>query len=81
MADYTYKSLRREVSKKVHTEDGRGMKTVPDGYETADLEIVIDVEGLAKRLGIRAMKNRSSVAVLCWGLVKVKATNRKRIAA
>lgn len=75
---FTLKALRRPLSRKVET--GTGFHTVPDGEEMADIEITIDVEKLARRLGVRAMKNKTGRATIAWGLVRVKALAKARVA-
>lgn len=82
---YTLKGLRRECFRKeavpAQGNHGEGMRTVPDGHETADIELTVDVEALARRLGIKAMKNKGGRATIAWGLivVKVPITSRKRV--
>lgn len=84
-ASYTLKGLRRECSRKevvpAQGNHGEGMRTVPDGYETADAELTVDVEALARRLGVKAMKNKGGRATIAWGLivVRIPTTSRKRI--
>ncbi len=70
--------ITRRVSKMVATDDGRGKKTVPDGTESAYVEIEIDEDRLFETLGRQAMCNRSSKAVLGSGVVIARATRRER---
>lgn len=79
MTVHVLKNLRREIGKKVETDGGRGMKTVPDGHELADVEISVDVDALARRLGVKAMRNKTGRATISWGLVKVKVVRRQRV--
>jgi len=78
---FTLKALRRSIGKRVDTTSngGTGFTTVPDGYEDADIELVVDVEKLARLLGERAMKNKTNRSSIAWGFVKAYARNRKRI--
>lgn len=81
---WTMRGIRRDVGKKVETHhEGRvnGWTTVPDGYELADVELSIDLEEVARRLGVKAMKNKSGRASMMWGLVSVKVTKRQRVGA
>lgn len=75
---YTLKALYQTRTRKVETDDGRGMRTIPDGSETADIELTIDLDAIARRLGSKAMRNKTNRASMMWGLVKVKASNRRR---
>jgi hypothetical protein len=53
-----------------------GWHTVPDGRETAEIEIVIDKEALANWLGRKAMANRSGRSHTMNGIIKARAVNR-----
>lgn len=70
----------RKLFKKVREETERGitMRSIPDGTETADITVTVDLPGIAYRLGIRAMANKSSRSKFMHGLVTITATNRKR---
>lgn len=80
---FTLKALRRDIGKRVDTFDGAGVKngwtTKPDGYELGDIELVIDVDQLARVLGAKAMKNTGGRSSIAWGLVVAKVTKRQRV--
>lgn len=80
---YILKGLRRDIGKRVDTTSngGRGFTTVPDGHEIADVELTVDPDALARRLGVKAMKNTRGFSTIAWGLIKVRVTNRKRVPA
>ena len=46
--------------------------------ETAELELWINVEGLFRALGNKAVRSTGRVAKLCNGLVRVQAVNIKK---
>jgi hypothetical protein len=70
--------LRRARSKKVATLDGRGWTSAPDGYETAKLEIEIDLDAIIRDIGERAMRSKRNTARGLSGAIKVKAVDRRR---
>jgi hypothetical protein len=80
--NYILKGLRRPVSKKVAVDPGphgaTGFAYRVIGYETFDVELVIDLDGIARDLGQRAGNNKSNKAIGLSGLVKAYARNRKR---
>ena len=43
----------------------------------ADVELLIDAEGLMKRLGHKALHSKSGKSAALHGLIKVKVTERK----
>lgn len=78
-AGTTVRNIRRDLTKRQEFEPPRiGHTTVPDGYEIADIEITADLEAIARRLGIKAMRNKSGKATALHGLVKVYVSNSKR---
>ena len=80
-SSFTLKGVRREITKMVRHDHATGhtIRSEPDGYETADIEVIVDLEAIANVLGRKAMKNRNSRASSLHGLVKVYASNKKRI--
>lgn len=81
MATYRYKSSQR-FEKFSHWERSTGVNPGGGEWESksarykpviADLEIVIDVEGLMKALGARAVKSKAGKAAALHGLIKCKA--------
>lgn len=70
----------RKIFKRVMEETERGIvrRSVPDGTETADITVTVDLPGIAQRLGVRAMANKSGQSKFMHGLVTITATNRKR---
>lgn len=79
MATYSTRDSRK-LFKRVMEETERGitMRSVPDGTESADIFVTVDLPGIAHRLGIRAMANKSGRSKFMHGLVTITATNRKR---
>lgn len=73
---FTLKNLRRVLHK--HNKIGRGFTTVPDGHELADIELVVDLEALARRIGIRAMRSKAGKSSMAYGLIKARVTRRER---
>lgn len=47
------------------------------GDEVSDIEITIDVEDLARKLGATAMKSKGQRARTAGGMVRVKAVRKK----
>lgn len=78
MAIFTGTCIRR-IGKKVATADGRGWTTIPDGSETADITIEIDVAALLKWLGPKAMHNKARKTKLAGGDIVVRAANIRRV--
>lgn len=77
---YTGKTSRT-LCKRVTTyrEDGteNGFTTTPDGTETADVEMTIDVGELVRTLGDAALRSKSGRASARHGAIKLKVTNRQ----
>lgn len=81
MATYRYKSSQRfEVFS--HWERSSGVNPGGGEWESksrrdkpvyADLEITIDVEGLMRALGARAVKSKARKSAALHGLIKCKA--------
>lgn len=72
-------TITRPRGKKVVTENGRGWTTVPDGIETADITLEVDVQALMQMLGRRAMGAKTRKSVLAGGDIVARATNIRRI--
>jgi hypothetical protein len=79
MATYSTHSIRK-VFKWVmeSTERGACHRHVPDGTESADITVTVDLPAIAERFGARAMANKSGTSKFMGGLVVVTATNRTR---
>lgn len=77
-ATYNLSGLRRQLGKRVETEDGRGFTTVPDGHEVCSVQLTADLDALTRRLADKAMRNKGGKATIAWGLVVVRVTSRKR---
>lgn len=78
MHTFTLKGLSRAVMKKTETETGKGFTIEPNGFETADVELTIDCETLARPLGHKAMKSKSGRSSLAHGKIKARVSNRLR---
>lgn len=59
-------------------EPGVGWKYVNDGYETSDLEVLVDVDMLISILGPKAMKSQSGRSKLQGGAVLVRVLSRQK---
>lgn len=77
--------VRRLVRKKVHKngihENGckwESTSSVPDYYEVGEIELTADLQALAKRLGEKAMGNRSGRSTAAWKHLTARVTSRKR---
>lgn len=74
--------MRRDIGKKVDTfaPDGsvNGMRTQPDGKEVADIIVEVNLAALARRLGVRDMKNKSGKCKYLFGEVTVRAINKTK---
>ena len=75
MATY-FGVARRALSKMVQTEHGISRR--PDGAETADIKVMIDMDAVAKIYGVAAMKNKSGRSRYMGGLVVIEVVSRKR---
>jgi hypothetical protein len=51
---------------------------VPDGYLDADVTVEVDLEGLARELGPKAIRSKGNRAREAGGLVLVRAHNLRR---
>ena len=70
--------ITRRIDKKMPTKDGRGFMTVPDGSESAYIEMEVDIDRLLNYLGEKAMRNCSNKAVGLRGMLVARATKRER---
>lgn len=64
--------------KKVATLDGRGWTSAPDGYESATIELEIDIDAILRHVGERAIRSSRSRAGAMSGAIKAKAIDRRR---
>jgi hypothetical protein len=71
-------TVTRDRGKKVQTDDGKEWTTVPDGTETADINLTIDMAALLKYLGTRAMASRGKKSVEARGMIQARAYNIRR---
>jgi len=79
MAIHVQKDVRRDLKKRVTLADGsKGFTTEPDGYELADIEVVVDLPSIARRLGLKALANKSGRARYLDGDVIVNVVRRTR---
>lgn len=77
-----YKGLRRNLTKRAPIDTSKGSigyGTVPDGCEEADINLTIDLDAIAARLGLKAMKNKTGKAKMMNGLIVAQAVNRRRV--
>lgn len=79
-AVHVQKDVRRPMRKTVNEPSG-GFSSIPDGYETSDIEVVVDMGKLARHLGPRAMRNKRGFSLYIEGIVTVTVRNRRRINA
>lgn len=77
MAIEIIKGIRRELRKRQHLENG--FTTIPDGYELADIEIVVDMAQIARSLGQKAMANKAGRSRYMHGAVIVNVVRRQRV--
>lgn len=70
----------RTIRVKTVSADGRttSYKSEVTHVETAELELWVDVDGLFRALGIKAVLSNGRVAKVCNGLVRVQAVNIKK---
>lgn len=88
MTTNIFRGVRRECQKKIRVDHPATERMPayhthtyePDGSETGDITITIDIEGIVKRLGARTLANKTGKSTFMHGLVKLTASNRKRIA-
>lgn len=80
----TFYGFRRQLRKRGIVELSNGEKSVrhvPDGYETADVEVTVDLGIIARQLATRAMGSKKGVSKYMHGAVVVRVINRKRDAS
>lgn len=71
-------TVRIPRSKKVATQDGRGWTSAPDGYETAKIELEIDIDAVIKDIGFSAIRSKRGIAHRLNRCIKAKAVERRR---
>ena len=69
---WLFKNVRTEARKRVPASTGSGFTSLPDGEHVATVELTIDLQRLALRLGRIAMKSKGKKAQLAEGIIKVK---------
>lgn len=79
MPTEVFKGVRREVRKRVALQGGKGFTTVSDGHQVADIEVVIDIEQIARYYGPRAMGNRRGRCRFMHGAVTINVLNVKHV--
>lgn len=79
MTTETIKGLRRDLRKRVPLENGNGFTTVLDGHEFVDVEVVVDMEAIARRLGSRAAASKRDRSTALNGAVVVNVLRRQRV--
>ena len=67
----------KTVRIKIPAQSYQGKETRP-AYET-DVLVEVDMEGIARMYGERAVGNMSKVATVCHGLVKVTSTGGRSL--
>lgn len=79
MTKAVFTGVRRDLRRRAPLENGVGYTTIPDGHEIADVEIIVDLPALVKRLGPQAMANKSGTSKYLSGLVIVKVLKRETV--
>jgi hypothetical protein len=82
MASFILKGLTREVRKMVRTDDGNGRifsRAETVGTESADIEVEVDMDYLARALGEKALKSKHSKSKAQHGAIRVRAVNRRMV--
>lgn len=70
------KGIRRRLTRKTQSE--HGFAWVPDGFEVADIEVVVDLAQIARHLGAQAMANKSGRSRYMKGAVIVNVLSRRK---
>lgn len=82
MTSFFHKGMRRDIGRRADTHDANGKvngwRTVPDGYELGDIELVIDMDALMRVMGDKALRNTTGKATIASGLIKARVSNRRR---
>lgn len=71
-------TVRKELRKRVLTEDGHGYTSVSDGFITADIRITVDIDELGYRLGEKAITSKGKRSQLAFGAIVGEAFNVRK---
>lgn len=71
---------RRQLRKRVeiNTEYAKGFTTEPDGFESAEIKVTVDMAELARIYGVGAMQNKSGRSRYMGGCVVIEVVSRQR---
>lgn len=77
----TFSNIIRRLQKRTPVEGlgNRGFAYVDDGHEVGEVEVIVDLAGIAKELGRNAMANKTGKSKYLKGLVEVRVISKRRL--
>jgi len=75
------RDVRVAVTKMIKTDDGRGRRSVANGFLVGDLRIIVDTDALIRAIGEKALRSKGKRSQLQGGAVIVEAFDVKHIGA